>query len=127
MIAVIAAADWERCSRDRSSRAVLPDRDLFVKPRSGSGGHRMERWDVVGEARYRNSKGETLSREELVKHLAAMSLKDDYLVQPRLANHPALDDISNGALATVRLLTCRNKQKISRRHRQSFTNFICKL
>jgi hypothetical protein len=25
--------------------AELPDCDLFVKPRSGSGGHRMERWD----------------------------------------------------------------------------------
>ena len=28
---------------------VLPDGDLFVKPRSGSGGHRMERWDFIGE------------------------------------------------------------------------------
>lgn len=37
------------------------------------------------------------------------SLKDDFLVQPRLANHPAFNDISNGALATVRLLTCRNE------------------
>ena len=24
---------------------TLPDADLFIKPRSGSGGHRMERWD----------------------------------------------------------------------------------
>lgn len=88
---------------------VLPDADLFVKPRSGSGGHRMERWDVVGEGRYRSAHGEVLSRGQLMEKLARQSLKDDFLVQPRLANHPSLDDISNGALATVRLLTCRNE------------------
>ncbi len=88
---------------------VLPDADLFVKPRSGSGGHRMERWDVMGEGRYRNAHGEVLSRDALMEKLARQSLKDDFLVQPRLANHPALDDIANGALATVRLLTCRNE------------------
>ncbi|WP_373505324.1 sugar-transfer associated ATP-grasp domain-containing protein [Aestuariivirga sp.] len=89
---------------------VLPESDLFVKPRSGSGGHRMERWDYQGDGRYRNAFGDVLSRDELMDKLARQSLKDDYLVQPRLANHPELDDISNGALATVRLLTCRNEQ-----------------
>lgn len=88
---------------------ALPEADLFVKPRSGSGGHRMERWDFIGEGRYRNAHGEVLTRGELMEKLSRQSLKDDFLVQPRLANHPALDDISNGALATVRLLTCRNE------------------
>lgn len=88
----------------------LPDGDLFVKPRSGSGGHRMERWDFIGEGRYRNAHGEVMTREQLMEKLSRQSLKDDFLVQPRLANHPALDDISNGALATVRVLTCRNEQ-----------------
>ena len=89
---------------------VLPDADLFVKPRSGSGGHRMERWDYIGEARYRNAHGEVLTRDGLMDKLRRQSLKDDFLVQPRLANHPDLDDIANGALATVRLLTCRNER-----------------
>jgi hypothetical protein len=88
----------------------LPDSDLFVKPRSGSGGHRMERWDAMGGGRYRNAFGEVMDRAALIDKLARQSLRDDYLVQPRLANHPALDDISNGALATVRLLTCRNEE-----------------
>ena len=88
---------------------VLPDADLFVKPRSGSGGHRMERWDFLGEGRYRNAHGMVLDRGALMQKLEDQSLKDDFLVQPRLANHPALDDISNGALATVRVLTCRNE------------------
>ena len=89
---------------------VLPDGDLFVKPRSGSGGHRMERWDFLGDGRYRNAHAQILTREQLMEKLSRQSLKDDFLVQPRLANHSALDDISNGALATVRLLTCRNEQ-----------------
>ena len=92
----------------KGGTGILPDCDLFVKPRSGSGGHRMERWDFIGEGRYRNSEGEIISRDALMAKLAQQSLKDDFLVQPRLANHPALEDISNGALATVRMLTCRN-------------------
>ncbi len=87
----------------------LPDTDLFVKPRSGSGGHRMERWDSLGNGSFRSSAGEVLVRNALQLRLAQQSLKDDFLVQPRLANHPALDDISNGALATVRLLTIRDE------------------
>ncbi len=94
----------------KGGREVLPEADLFVKPRSGSGGHRMERWDFIGGGRYRNAHGEVLGAEALVEKLRRQSLKDDFLVQPRLANHPALDDISNGALATVRLLTCRNEK-----------------
>ena len=91
---------------------ALPEADLFVKPRSGSGGHRMERWDFIGSGRYRNAHGEEMTGPQLVEKLARQSLKDDYLVQPRLANHPALDDISNGALATARLLTCRNERGV---------------
>jgi Sugar-transfer associated ATP-grasp len=87
----------------------LPDQDLFVKPRSGSGGHRMERWDYVGDGTYRNSLGEIAGRDLLTALLKQKSLKDDFLVQPRLDNHASLDDISNGALATVRVLTCRNE------------------
>ena len=93
----------------KGSSGVLPDCDLFVKPRSGSGGHCMERWDHLGGGRYRNSHGAVMDREALTGKLARQSLNDDFLVQPRLANHPALNDISNGALATVRLLTCRNE------------------
>lgn len=88
----------------------LPEGDLFVKPRSGSGGHRMERWDWQGGGIYKNAHGEILTGDALTEKLAQQSLKDDYLVQPRLSNHPALDDISNGALATIRLLTCRNEE-----------------
>ncbi|MCA0433201.1 MAG: hypothetical protein LCH46_08040 [Proteobacteria bacterium] len=85
------------------------DTDLFVKPRSGNGGHHAERWDRLGEGDYRNSKGLTLSRDALFAHLAAQSLREDFIIQPRLVNHPALDDIANGALSTLRVLTCKDE------------------
>ena len=88
--------------------AELPEEDLFVKLREGSGGHNTERWDFAG-GRYRNSAGEVLDRAALSARLARDSLKDDYIVQPRLVNHAALADFSNDALATARVLTCRNE------------------
>ncbi|WP_162918807.1 sugar-transfer associated ATP-grasp domain-containing protein [Taklimakanibacter deserti] len=89
---------------------ALPDSDLFVKPRQGNGGHHSERWDFVGDGRYRNSKGEALRRPDLLRWIAQQSLGQDFVVQPRLVNHPLLKDISNDALATVRVLTCRDEK-----------------
>lgn len=86
----------------------LPEGDLFVKPRQGNGGHHSERWDFSGDDSYRNSKGERLASRELLQRIANQSLVQDFIVQPRLINHPALHDISNDALATVRVLTCRD-------------------
>lgn len=88
---------------------ALPAMDIFVKPRQGNGGRNTERWDYLGDDRYRSSRGVTLAREALAQALAQQSLKGDFVVQPRALNHPAVDDVSNGALATVRVLTCRNE------------------
>ena len=93
-----------------SADQAFPEVDLFVKPRSGSGGHRMERWDFIGAGRYRSSGGEVLDRAQLRQRIIAQSQSDDFIVQPRLVNHPALADIANGALSTARVLTCRNEQ-----------------
>jgi hypothetical protein len=89
---------------------ALPTFDLFVKPRQGRGGRNTARWDYVGSNAYRNSDGEVLDNDELMKRLALQSAKLDYIVQPRLTNHEAITDLSNGALATVRVLTCRNEE-----------------
>jgi Sugar-transfer associated ATP-grasp len=93
-----------------SQKTQLPACDLFIKPRQGNGGHNAERWDYVSENTYRNSAGHSLSRENLLAALLEQSLKDDFIIQPRLINHPAISDISNDALSTVRVLTCRNEQ-----------------
>lgn len=86
------------------------DTDLFVKPRIGNGGHRAERWDRAGRGKYVNSRGLMLERDALFHYLAEQSLSEDFVVQPRLDNHPALDDIANGALSTLRVLTCKNEE-----------------
>jgi Sugar-transfer associated ATP-grasp len=93
-----------------SQNTTLPDEDLFIKPRQGNGGHNAERWDYVGDDNYQNSAGQKLSKTQLMTVLLEQSLKDDFIIQPRLINHPSLADISNDALSTVRVLTCRNEQ-----------------
>jgi hypothetical protein len=89
--------------------ALGPQCDLFVKPRQGNGGHQSERWDFTGTGRYRNSAGLTLDWQSLTQVLTTQSLRQDFVVQPRLENNRALADISNGALATARVFTIRNE------------------
>lgn len=93
----------------RSSTTELPDCDLFVKPRQGNGGHNAERYDFMGEGKYISSADIIFSRAELLTKLLQQSLKDDFIIQPRLVNHPDLADISNDALSTVRVFTIRNE------------------
>jgi hypothetical protein len=95
------AADAER---------LLPHCDLFGKPLNGRGGHGAERWDCVGDGLYRNVAGQTLTTEALVARFAARSREKGYLVQPRKVNHPALADLSNGALVTIRVMTLRDEK-----------------
>ena len=92
-----------------SESTELPEVDLFVKPRQGNGGHSAERYDFE-HGTYRMSSGLQYTKQELMQSLLQQSLKDDFIVQPRLVNHPALADISNDALSTVRVLTCRNEK-----------------
>jgi Sugar-transfer associated ATP-grasp len=87
----------------------LPRKDLFVKPRIGRGGRHAERWDCTGDGKWKNVDGKILDESSLLKHLVRLSLKRDYVVQPRLTNHPDLAPVNNGALATVRIITCINE------------------
>lgn len=83
--------------------------DWIVKPVDGKGGRGIERWDRVGERRLR--KGSELASEGAVeRRLAWRSAAEPCLIQPRIENHPALTDLNNGALATVRALTCLDEQ-----------------
>ena len=123
------AGFWRRCHEAginavpvlfelRDGKVVVPEggkppallrEDLFVKPRVGRGGRNAERWDYDGRGAWQNRAFGTLGMDELLRHLASLSVKRDYIVQPRLANHPDLIDVNNGALATVRIVTCRNE------------------
>jgi hypothetical protein len=90
--------------------ARLPERDIFVKRFLGKGGWGAERWNFIGADRYRSMDGSELSAAALLDHVARLSKKQPYLLQPALVNHAALRELSVGALCTVRLLTCRDEQ-----------------
>lgn len=85
------------------------ERDVFVKPLAGRGGKGAERWDLrLG--RYCNPEGQSLDRDHLIAALEQRSLAGPLIVQPRLDSHPALRSLSNGALTTVRVLTCLDER-----------------
>ena len=87
-----------------------PETDLFVKRVFGKGGARAERWNWIGNGLYRSTTGEERSGAKVLEHVAELSKREAYLVQPALTNHAALRALSSNALSTVRLLTCRDKQ-----------------
>ncbi len=86
----------------------LPQRDLFVKPAHGRGGEGAGLWRWTG-AGYQLHDGAVLPAEALTAQLAEWSLVRPLLVQPHARNHPALADLSNGALCTARIVTLRNE------------------
>lgn len=88
----------------------LPEQDLFVKPNHGKGGRGAARWHYRPTGRYEADDGTTLSERELVEHLRRLPFREGLIVQPRRVNHPDLAALNNGALATVRIVTCRNEQ-----------------
>ncbi|HVZ02184.1 MAG TPA: sugar-transfer associated ATP-grasp domain-containing protein [Dongiaceae bacterium] len=87
----------------------LPETDLFIKRVFGKGGARAERWNWTG-THYRSTRGEECDAAVLLEHVAALSQREAYLIQPAVSNHPDLADLTVGALATVRLLTCRDER-----------------
>ncbi len=89
--------------------ATLPRQDLFVKPNRGKGGRGAERWDYRRPGIYEDARGRTMNQAELLRHLRQLPFKEGLVVQPRRVNHVAITDLSNGALSTVRIVTCRNE------------------
>lgn len=83
-----------------------PTRDLFVKPRTGSGGEGAERFRWEGVA-FESNRGVRLCIEELDGYLATRARTENrtLLVQPALSNHPELHLDANASLATARLVT----------------------
>lgn len=92
------------------TRSDLPKTDLFVKPTCGRGGNGAERWDYAGKDTYREPNGRALSGPQLVERLRKMSRWQPYVIQKRARNHPAIRDLSNGALNTIRVISCLDEQ-----------------
>ena len=105
VLAVLSGGGVEYCA--------LPaefETDLFVKPVVGRGGKGAQRWDLVERGTYESTSGERLSRDQLCGRLCEQSRTASLIVQQRLKNHPDLAPLNNGALSTVRVLTCLNEQ-----------------
>ncbi|HEU4854420.1 MAG TPA: sugar-transfer associated ATP-grasp domain-containing protein [Nitrosospira sp.] len=98
----IKSIDW----RDSG----LPETDLFVKPLQGENGRNAARWDYLGSGQYRRNDGKHATAEEVLESLCKASWRRSFLVQPRLINHREVADLANGALATVRVMSCRNER-----------------
>ena len=105
LIARDGQLDWLGASKQQ-----LPPCDLFIKPLIARGGKGAERWDHAGGSDYRSTNGERKSATELVARLLEESASIPRLVQPRMVNHPAIADLSNGALCTARIMTCLDEK-----------------
>lgn len=95
----------------RGLSGALPRTDLFVKPARGRGGRGAERWDRASDGSYVNPRGERLSSVQFVDRLREMSRLQPYVVQERARNHPAIRDLTNGALSTVRMISCLDEHE----------------
>ncbi len=110
VLPVLAFADRGEIRSESGPAGSLPLTNLFFKPTLGRGGEGAERWDYVDVGRYKDDAGAVLSDDRLRLHLQRLSMAHPYLVQPRATNHASLLDLTNGALSTVRILTCRNDE-----------------
>jgi hypothetical protein len=83
--------------------------DLFVKPVDGKGGRGAQRWDYLGNGRHLGPDGRELDTIGMLFSISGSCWSGPRLIQPRIRNHPQLLPLNNGALATVRALTCLNE------------------
>ena len=90
----------------------LPKADLFVKPTNWRQGRGASRWKYIESTdshHYADGSGCELNGNDFEDFVCRTSLEQGrpYIVQPALTNHQTLRDYTNGALATVRLMTVR--------------------
>lgn len=81
---------------------MLPDCDLFVKPLQGCGGRGAERWDRA-DVRTWSSGQVSLGPSGLLQELRSRG--QPLIVQRLVTPHPMLQELTAGALPTVRALT----------------------
>ena len=88
--------------RGAQTQSALPAHtdELWVKPTSLGRGEGAEHWVRAGD-RYRAHDGRVLSARTLLRNLQ----ERDCLVQARIGNHPQIEDMTNGRLASIRIVT----------------------
>jgi hypothetical protein len=89
------------------SPGSAPCADLFSKPSSGWKGNGATLWrNEEGAYRRSGSTATALPWDGLLEYLRQRSKARAFILQAAAHNHPALRPLTNGALATVRIVTC---------------------
>ncbi|OMH25729.1 sugar-transfer associated ATP-grasp domain-containing protein [Motiliproteus sp. MSK22-1] len=89
----------------KGAEIPLPEADFVVKPNTGYQGQGVLRFEWLGNNQYFCSDGLHYDKKRLNHYLRELSLKDSYLVQPRLVNHPQIADLTNKGFGTCRIIT----------------------
>ena len=86
----------------------LPAIDLFSKPANQGSGNGVESWryDRGQDCFFNAVTDQKFSRDALLDHLCDLSRSGRVILQERLRNHAALAPLTNGALSTLRIVTC---------------------
>ncbi len=99
-------AVFERGKQEFPAAPFFPDAPaLWIKSLRLKGGDGGAKWIRDGES-YRNMRGDRVSATAL----GELFRKQDCIVQPFIENHPAIAAVSNGALATLRIVTGINER-----------------
>ncbi len=94
-------------NKQQSNRSLSkePGHSIFVKPRHGARGEGCMLWQYRGANHYSQPNGIQLSWPEVASSLEQHSEFCDFIMQPLLKNHSAIEDLSLNALSCIRLLT----------------------
>src|SRR5262249_34041191 len=87
----------------------LPATDLFSKPTRSAMGRDAHLWryDQSQECFFDALTDQSFSGEALLNLFCHLSRFERIVVEQRLQNHAALLPLTNGALSTIRIMTCR--------------------
>jgi len=102
---VLLTAEGGRIDWRTTDPAAL-DRDLFAKQRGGKGARGACAYRYVAPGGYATRDGLLLDRAGLLADLAERSREAPLVLQPALANHPAIADFAETSLIVIRVFTC---------------------
>jgi Sugar-transfer associated ATP-grasp len=102
---IVARFDRSGMEQWNCGSSNFPEVDLFIKPVYLSCGEGVERWNYI-EAGHKWKRANTWrNRSELVSYCRQLANRYTVIVQPRLRNHPSIEQFSNGALCTLRVIS----------------------
>jgi len=89
----------------------IPKQDLFIKPRAGSAGKGISKWNYKDDC-YTNILGLKLNKVDLKNLLLKQAQKEDYIIQPVIEIDKRLNNFSKNALPTIRLISKIENNKV---------------